>query len=133
MTAELDMAAGTEPVNHLLTRRSVPSVALGLPGPDGSQLRRMFSLAARVPDHGGLEPWRFIVLTGPVRERASLELAEIYAREKWDMEPSRLAKFKGVMSRLFTYAPTVVLVVSAPRAHDLVPASEQLLSAGAVS
>lgn len=128
---QLGRAAGAEVVNRLLTRRSVPSVALGLPGPDESQLRQMLKLAARVPDHGALEPWRFIVLTGPSREQTSLELSEIYAREKSEMEPSMLVRFKGVMSRLFTFAPAIVLVVSSPRTHALASEREQLLSAGA--
>jgi len=122
----------TEAIDRLLTRRSVSSAALGLPGPDSSQLQRMLSLAARVPDHGSLEPWRFIVLSGHARVRAGLDLSEIYAHEKSDMESVKLAKFKGIISRLFVYAPTVVLVVHSPRLHDQISDREQLLSVGAV-
>lgn len=119
-------------IYRLLARRSVTSQSLGFPGPDCSQMRQILELASRVPDHGNLEPWRFIVLQGIEREQASHDLAEIYALEKQSMEPSRLAKFKGIIARLFTYAPVVVLVVASPQQSTVATILEQHLSAGAV-
>ena len=58
---------------HLLaTRRSVAPVALSGPGPTAEELAALLKTAARVPDHGKLAPWRFIVFSGEARERAGV-------------------------------------------------------------
>ena len=51
-------------VEFLTTRRSVPAKALAAPLPDRAQVLALLTGAARSPDHGKLEPWRFIVLQG---------------------------------------------------------------------
>ena len=56
-------------MEFLLTRRSRPAKTLTLPGPDRAQVRQMLTAAARCPDHGKLEPWRFVVLEGAARTR----------------------------------------------------------------
>src|SRR5262245_5692446 len=53
----------------LSKRRSVAPHLLGEPGPDPAELEALLTLAARVPDHGKLVPWRFILLTGEARHR----------------------------------------------------------------
>jgi nitroreductase len=50
-------------LDFLLTRQSVPARMLGAPYPDRDQITELLTAAARVPDHGKLEPWRFIVLS----------------------------------------------------------------------
>lgn len=119
-------------LSFLETRRSVGMTALGEPGPSGSELRRILSIAARVPDHGGLEPWRFIVLAGEARQRASTGVSALYAVENAAMDPERREKFTAIMGRALTYAPVIILVVSRADAAARVPAWEQELSAGAV-
>ncbi len=116
----------------LETRRSAGMTMLGEPGPGEGELRRILALAARVPDHGMLEPWRFIVLAGPARQRAGAAIAQLYAIENTAMEPERREKFTAIVGRSLTYAPVVVLVVSRVDAEARVPAWEQELSAGAV-
>ncbi len=58
-----------ETVDLLSTRRSVAPVALDGPAPDAAELATLLRLAARVPDHGKLAPWRFIVFEGEGRRR----------------------------------------------------------------
>lgn len=118
-------------LSFLETRRSVGMTTLGEPGPSESELRRILGIAARVPDHGGLEPWRFIVLAGEARQRASAGVSALYAAENAAMDPERREKFTAIMGRALTYAPVIVLVVSRADAAARVPAWEQELSAGA--
>lgn len=122
-----------EPLLALLEgRRSVGMTTLTAPGPSAAELRRALAIAARTPDHGMLEPWRFIVLEGEARFAAGAGLARLYEAENQAMEPEKRAKFAGIMSRVFTYAPSVVVVVSRTDGEARIPAWEQDLSAGAV-
>ena len=69
----------TNPVlDHLETRRSVKADELGEPGPDSAQLSDILRIAARVPDHKKLVPWRFIVFEG-TRRAIGERLAHIIA------------------------------------------------------
>ena len=122
-----------EPLLALLeARRSVGMTTLTAPCPDAAELKRALAIAARSPDHGMLEPWRFVVLEGEARFAAGAGLARLYEAENQAMDPEKRAKFAGIMSRVFTYAPTVVIVVSRTDAEARIPAWEQDLSAGAV-
>lgn len=117
---------------RLESRRSVGASLLGEPGPGAGQLQRMLAYACRAPDHGMLEPWRFIIVEGDARRRASARLAECYAVENAGMEPGRLEKFTGIMARIFCAAPVVAIIVSRPNRGAAIPVFEQELSAGAV-
>ena len=57
--------------DYLASRRTVPSAQLGEPGPDDSALRGMLTIAARVPDHGKLAPWRFVIYDKASRQAAA--------------------------------------------------------------
>ncbi|RDJ22140.1 nitroreductase [Bosea caraganae] len=132
-------AAATEALSHdgeallsfLERRRSTGMTALSEPGPSESELRRILTIAARVPDHGGIEPWRFIVLAGDARQRASEGVSKLYAAENAAMDPERREKFTAIMGRALTYAPVIVLVVSRSDALARVLVWEQELSTGA--
>jgi len=113
-------------------RRSVSAMGLTAPGPSGEELERLLSIAARVPDHAILEPWRFIVMEGAARADAGVLLGEAYRAKNPEMEPAKREKFAGIMSRLFSYAPVAVIVVSRPKPGTMIPLFEQELSAGAV-
>lgn len=115
-------------LNHLRTRRSVSASALGEPGPDAEALHALLTIAARVPDHKKLAPWRFIVLQGAARAAFGERLAEIWAAN--EPEASSI-KLETERTR-FTRAPVVVAVISSPRSHPACPEWEQVLSAGAV-
>lgn len=112
--------------DFLLSRRSRPAKTLTLPVPDRDALWPILTAAARSPDHGKLEPWRFIVLERPALVRLA-GLADRYARQAGladDRVEKAVAQFRD--------GNLAVVVVHVPRAVDKVPAVEQLLSAGAV-
>ncbi|PWE33406.1 nitroreductase [Maritimibacter sp. 55A14] len=115
-----------EVLDFLLTRRSHPARTLGLPVPDRAALAPILRAAARSPDHGKLEPWRFIVL-----ERAALTrlaaLAERRGRARGE-EPEKLAKLRAQ----FAEAHLAVAVVASAKPSGKIPELEQTLSAGAV-
>lgn len=109
----------------LQTRRSHPAKTLTTPVPTVQQLAPILTAAARTPDHGKLEPWRFIVLQGDALGR----LAKL-AKERGgilEVEPSQLEK--GISQ--YRDADLAVVVVLSPKASPKVPAIEQTYSAGA--
>jgi nitroreductase len=113
-------------MEFLLTRRSRPARMLAEPGPDRPTLERLLTAAARVPDHGKLEPWRFIVIHGAARARlAALAGARGQALGR---DPEKLAKTVAA----FADTPVTVAVIALPRPTDKIPEWEQVLSAGAV-
>lgn len=113
-------------MDFFLTRRSRPPKLLGPPVPTEAELLPILTAAARVPDHGKLEPWRFLVLEKPALQRLA---AQARARgEALGLDPDRIAK--GVAQ--FADADLVVAVVMVPRPTDRIPELEQILSSGAV-
>lgn len=112
-------------------RRSVSAAGLHAPGPDPEETRRLLAIAARVPDHAMLVPWRFILIEGAARGEVGALLAEAYRARNPQMPPEKREKFAGIMSRLFP-APLAVIVVSRPVGGTMIPEFEQELSAGAV-
>jgi nitroreductase len=115
---------------YLKTRRTIPASMLGEPAPDPATLSEMLTIAARVPDHGKLAPWRFVVFDTAARERAVAGLLDIAARHPDEKERQiRAAKAKG-----FLDAPLVVGVISSPIAdHPKIPLWEQQLSSACVA
>jgi nitroreductase len=110
----------------LRSRRSCPAKLLRPPVPDRAALRPLLEAAARSPDHGKLEPWRFIVLEKPALARLAA-LAEVRGAAL-GLAPEKIEK--GV--RQYAEADLVVAVIAAPRPSEAIPVVEQHLSAGAV-
>lgn len=108
-------------------RRSTKPQLPGSPGPSAAELDRMLAIAARVPDHKKLAPWRFIVIEGEARARLGEAAAAACAAE--DKEPPSPVRLDAERRR-FMRAPVVVAVVSALKS-TAVPEWEQVLSAGA--
>ena len=117
-----------ETLDLLARRRSLPPVNLASPGPDAEQLATLLKLAARVPDHGKLAPWRFLVIEGEARAKAGEMALDVKLAQRPDLDaPGREAELAR-----FTRAPLVVTVISRAAPHIKVPEWEQVLSAGAV-
>lgn len=114
-------------IDLLLTRRSGSAKAMREPGPSPLELQTILRAASRVPDHGKLFPWRFIVFQGAERAAFGIELARIVFQEDPDVSDERL----GMERTRFTRAPIVVGVVSSPKQGTPIPEWEQILSAGA--
>ncbi|NNM73272.1 nitroreductase family protein [Enterovirga aerilata] len=112
----------------LARRRSVPPHLMTGPGPDEAELEALLTIAARVPDHGKLAPWRFIVIAGEARHRIGEAIAAAFQADEPGADPERVATERNRLAR----APLVVAVVSAARPHVKIPEWEQVLSAGAV-
>ncbi len=114
---------------YLKTRRTISAAMLGEPGPDPATLRQMLTIAARVPDHGKLAPWRFILFSKEARKEAIAGLVKIAERHPDEKE----RKYRTERAKGFADAPLVVAVISAPIAdHPKIPLWEQQLSAGCV-
>jgi len=115
-----------EVLDFLLTRRSRPAKTLITPVPDRAAVETLLTAAARTPDHGKLEPWRFVIL----ERDANLRLADLTQTlgAKSEFEPEKVEK----SARAFVDAHLVVAVVASPKPSDKVPEVEQVLSAGAV-
>ena len=111
----------------LKTRRSVKPREMTAPGPSPAELETILTIGARVPDHGKLAPWRFIIFEGDARERAGEIIAGVFARKNPNASPAEI----DLERRRLTDAPLVIGVVSFTRPHPKVPSWEQELSAGA--
>ncbi len=112
-------------MEFLLTRRSRPAKTLQGPAPDRAALREILTAAARTPDHGKLEPWRFIVLEAAALRRIAGQVAVRGA--ELGIEPEKLAKSVAE----YETSPLAVVVVASPKPSDKIPAIEQTYSAGA--
>jgi len=116
-------------IQLLQTRRSVKPVELAEPGPTADQLATMLTIASRVPDHGKLVPWRFIVFEGNARLAAGEAIAEAFRTRYPEANGEQVAFERNRLAR----APLVVAVVSRARPHVKIPEWEQVLSAGAAA
>lgn len=114
-------------LDFLLTRRSRPAKTLKAPGPDRAQLTEILTAAARTPDHGKLEPWRFIVL-----ESAALDRLAALVQARGAEEGRDEADIAKAVSQ-YADSPLAVVVVESPVISDKIPVVEQTYSAGAVA
>jgi len=113
-------------MEFLLSRRSRPAKTLRAPWPSRDELMPILTAAARSPDHGKLEPWRFVVL-----ERAALQRLAVDVRARAERLGHDAEKVEKA-ARTFGDAGLVVAVVLSLVPSDKVPPQEQTLSAGAV-
>lgn len=114
-------------IELLKTRRSVKPREMSGPGPSPAELETILTIGARVPDHGKLAPWRFIIFEGDARQRAGEVIAKVFARKN----PGAPAADIETERKRLTDAPLVIGIVSFTKPHPKVPAFEQELSAGA--
>ncbi|MCB1476971.1 MAG: nitroreductase [Rhodobiaceae bacterium] len=117
-----------EVIAHLSTRRSAVAREMDGPGPDEAGIAEMLKIAARVPDHGKIAPWRFIVVEGEARAALAERLLKMAEEREGPIEGMRR---DNELAR-FTRPAVTVVVVSAPRPHPKVPRAEQVASAAAV-
>jgi nitroreductase len=115
--------ASPEMAAVLAQRRSSKPFHLTGPAPDAAQLKAILTLAARVPDHGKLSPWRFLIMQGDARARVGAKACAHLAGD----DPQ-----KAGLATQFTRAPLVIVVVSTAAPNAKIPIWEQHLSAGAL-
>lgn len=113
-------------IDFLLARQSAPIQHLKEPGPSEADLATILRAATRVPDHGGVAPWRFIVYRGAARDAVGEALATLAEEREGPLSAQRREKERTRFSR----APLVIGVVSSPKDHPKVPEWEMFLSGG---
>ena len=123
--APLPIEAAPAVLDFLAVRRSASAAMLREPAPTPEELNTLLRLAARVPDHGKLAPWRFIVLRGQAKAAFVTGLEEV-AGERPDAPKAAAKLFK------IKVPPLTVAVVSRASDGGEIPPWEQILSAGAV-
>lgn len=114
-------------IDLLLSRRSAKAREMVAPGPDEAALRMILQAAMRVPDHGKLAPWRFIVVEKAAQDALGVAMADAYLAEKPDAGRLEIDAIRGFPAQ----APVMVAVLSSVNAASHIPAWEQQLSAGA--
>jgi len=114
--------------DYLSSRRTVPAAQLAEPGPAESVIEELLTIAARVPDHGKLAPWRFVIYDSAARA----------ASNQWLVARAEAISAHGASgpeaekARRFAHSPVVIGVLSSPKDHPKIPLWEQQLSAAAV-
>lgn len=117
----------TSAMSLLLSRRSAKARDLGEPGPSAAELRQILTAATRVPDHGKLAPWRFVVIGKEHREAFAEKLVAVLRAEKPD---ATNIEIDGAL-QFARQAPVIIAVLSRITKGIKIPEWEQQLSAGA--
>jgi len=119
----------TSAIALLETRRSGKPREMVPPGPDDLELQRMLRIAMRVPDHGKLAPWRFVIVGKDQREQLAILLRKALEKE----DPSAGQAHHEKADQFARQGETLVVLVSAPVQDHKIPVWEQELSAGAAA
>lgn len=114
-------------IELLKTRRSMKPREMTAPGPSAAEIETILTIGARVPDHGKLAPWRFILFEGDARVRAGEIIAKVFSKKNPQASSAEIETEK----KRLTDAPLVIGIVSFTKPHPKVPPWEQELSAGA--
>ncbi|GAA5213149.1 NAD(P)H nitroreductase [Corallincola platygyrae] len=109
-------------IDLLINRCSQPQ--LKAPAPQGQALENIFQAALRVPDHGRLQPWRYLVVEGEGLTRLGKIFADVSAAE--GAPEDKVARAAKMPLR----APMIIVGIASPKEHPNVPRSEQVISAG---
>jgi len=118
----------SEMLDLLRHRRSNLAKVMSGPGPDTKELADLLEIAARVPDHRKLTPWRFVVFTGDARSDFGQHIGAAFAKQNPEAPVDRTLFESG----RFLRAPVIVGVISSPvECPRGTPEWEQVLSCGA--
>ncbi len=117
-----------ETIDLLLSRRSVVAASMTQQGPTADQLEIILAAGHRVPDHGKLGPWRFIIFDGEARASFGSVLRDAFLKT----QPDAAAERADLEALRFLRAHSVIAVVSCVTDHIKIPDWEQQLAVGAV-
>jgi len=126
--ANKDLNDLSSPLRLLQTRRSALAKSMREPGPTSAQVDQLLEMAVRVPDHGKMAPWRFIVFSGTARAK----MGDVLAGRWQQLHPEHGKETIDQQRKMFLQAPVVIGVVSSITDTRKIPAIEQELSAGAL-
>ncbi len=115
------------PLSLLATRRSGRPREMIAPGPDAAQLNAILAIASRTPDHGKINPWRFVIVPDSARSALATLMTTAYLAERPDAARLEIETLEAFA----TQAPTLVVVLSSPNPERKIPVWEQELSVGA--
>ena len=115
------------PLALLTTRRSGRPREMIAPGPDVAQLAAILAIAARTPDHGKLNPWRFVIVPNETRDALATIITTAYLAERPQAARLELESLTSFANQ----APALVVALFCPRESSKIPAWEQELSVGA--
>jgi nitroreductase len=119
----------TDALELLKTRRSIKPIELAGPPPTAAEIETLLTVASRVPDHGKLTPWRFIIFEGDARLAAGDAIVRAFKVKYPDAKPEQADAERQRLAR----APLVIAVISRAGPHVKIPEWEQVLSAGAAA
>jgi nitroreductase len=112
-------------IAFLKTRRSGKPRNMMAPGPSEEELETIFGIATRVPDHGKLAPWRFVVIQ--CRDSFAALLDRAYRLEK----PEPTSVELRAIDAFARQGATLIVAIARPTASSKIPVYEQMLSVGA--
>ena len=115
------------PLTLLTTRRSGRPREMIAPGPDAAQLAAILAIATRTPDHGKLNPWRFVIVPTETRDALATLITTAYLAERPQAARLELESLTSFAHQ----APALVVALFSPRESSKIPAWEQELSVGA--
>jgi nitroreductase len=124
-----DQCIMPDAIELLRTRKSLKPAELIGPGPSPAEIDTLITIASRVPDHGKLRPWRFIVFEGEGRLKAGAAIEAAFLAKYAEAKPEQVEYERKRLAR----APLVIAVVSRAAVHFKIPEWEQVLSAGAAA
>ncbi|BEP46287.1 nitroreductase [Variovorax sp. V15] len=111
----------------LQARRTVLPKRLGAPGPDRAEFEQILGAAASAPDHGGLVPWRFVVVPPPQRGR----LADVFVQALLQRDAAATPEQQDQAREKAFRAPLLMLAIARLGPGNAeIPATERILSAG---
>lgn len=119
----------SSPLALLATRRSGKPRDLIAPGPDAAELATILEIAARVPDHGKLAPWRFVIVGAEQRAALAERIITAFRAERPDAREKEIE----ALDQFARQAPVLVVMLHSPRSESHIPLWEQELSAGAAA
>ncbi len=119
----------TSALSLLRTRRSGKARNMVAPGPDATQLADILGIAMRVPDHGKLSPWRFVIIPVERRDGFAAMLVDAYRAERPDAGRLEIE----TMESFAHDAPCLVALLFTPSTASKIPLWEQQLSMGAAA
>lgn len=115
--------------DFLKSRRSNMAKLMGGSGPSDKELSELLKIAARVPDHRKLAPWRFVIFQEGARAAFGEHIGAAFKKNNPDL-PEERVQFE---QQRFMRAPLIVGVISSPvECKRNTPKWEQQLSSGIV-
>ena len=109
------------PLSLLETRRSAKPREIVGPAPTPEEMERILTIAARIPDHGKLSPWRFVTIADDQRDA----FAKLLHRALDEEDPSATPAHHEKAEQFAHYAGALVVLVSAPVEDHKIPVWEQ--------